>query len=62
MLSRASAALMTATTVCGVLSHDASDLASFRALVDDIATEFRLEAALEINIGSYCVRFSHRRS
>jgi hypothetical protein len=59
MLSRASETLMTATTVCGVMGHDASDLASFRALVGDIAAEFGLEAALEINIGSYCVRFSH---
>ena len=56
MLSDASEDAMTATTVVGVLGRD--DAEEFRSLVQDIAEEFGLDAAVTLKTGSFSVRFS----
>jgi hypothetical protein len=56
MLSHAAEYEMTATTVVGVLGRD--DVDEFRALVQDIADEFGLEATVQLKVGSFSVRFS----
>ncbi|HEX8968968.1 MAG TPA: hypothetical protein VF937_13870 [Chloroflexota bacterium] len=55
LLSRAPGREMTATTVVGVL--DGEDVEAFRALVNDIADEYGLDATLTITPGSFSVRF-----
>jgi hypothetical protein len=50
--------LMAATTVVGVVGRDAGEIGTFRTLVQDLADEYGLDATLEINIGSFSVRFT----
>jgi hypothetical protein len=56
MLGGAPEFAMTATTVVGVLGRD--DVDEFRALVQDIAEEFGLDASVTLKAGSFSVRFS----
>ena len=55
MLSRAPRGLMTATTVVGVLGQD--DIPSFHARVQELCEVCGLEATVELQAGSYSVRF-----
>jgi hypothetical protein len=54
-LSRASTDEITAATVVGIIGAD--DLTSFERLIGELADEFGLEAAVEIAVGSFSVRF-----
>jgi hypothetical protein len=56
MLHSAAEDEMTATTVVGVLGDD--DIDAFRALVQEIAQDFDLEASVKLKPGSFSIRFS----
>jgi len=59
MIGRASPHMLTAATVVGVLGRDAGDIRSLRDFVHDLTQTYGLQAELQVDVGSFSVRFCH---